>query len=123
MCCPPTCNLDSRPWEPFLCKNPGVGGTYDLPARLSLANWYEHANWAQWLGIKPGTTRFDSNLASILPLGYWYWNKGLTCKDYSVGIGVMTVLQSYSLTLISPRCKGDTTKQPVKQAIVQASKP
>ena len=52
-----------------------MGGAYDLSARLSLANWYEHANWVQWSGIEPGTTRFDSNLVSVLPLGYWYWNK------------------------------------------------
>merc|ERR1712106_104060 len=35
------------------------------------SHWYEHSNLGQFrTGIKPGTTRFESNLTSILPLGY-----------------------------------------------------
>ena len=37
-----------------LWKAPGVGGTYDLPARLSLANWYEHANLGAVVGNRTG---------------------------------------------------------------------
>ena len=31
--------------------------------------------WVHWSGIKPGTTGFDSNLASVLPLSNGYWDK------------------------------------------------
>ena len=31
--------------------------------------------WVHWSGIEPGTTGFDSNLTSVLPLSYGYWDK------------------------------------------------
>ena len=52
-----------------------MGWYRDLPVRLSHINWYDMSNWVPWSGIEPGTTRFDSNLTSVLPLSYEYWNK------------------------------------------------